>query len=63
LRNSIVRMRAALRFALAPEVEIILWETIADAEDDRLAALEVDKWDSEPLKPIRTDHYCRPRRL
>jgi hypothetical protein len=56
-------MRAALRFALAPEVEIILWETIADAEDDRLAALEVDKWDSEPLKPIRTDHYCRPRRL
>ena len=57
-----MRMRAALRFALAPEVEIILWEMIADAED-RLAALEVDKWDSEPLKPIRTDHYCRPRRL
>jgi hypothetical protein len=62
LRNRIMRMRAALRFALAPEVEIILWEMIADAED-RLAALEVDKWDSEPLKPIRTDHYCRPRRL
>jgi hypothetical protein len=36
---AIVRMRIALRFAVAPEVETILRELIADAED-RLAALE-----------------------
>jgi hypothetical protein len=39
LRKSIIRLRAALRFAKEPRVEAILREVIADAED-RLAALE-----------------------
>jgi hypothetical protein len=38
-RKSIIRLRAALRFAKEPRVEAILREVIADAED-RLAALE-----------------------
>jgi hypothetical protein len=39
LRKSIIRLRAALRFAGEPRVEAILREVIADAED-RLSALE-----------------------
>jgi hypothetical protein len=39
LRKSIIRLRAALRFAKEPRVETILREVIADAED-RLAELE-----------------------
>jgi hypothetical protein len=39
LRHRVVRMRAALRFAMNSEVEIILRELIADAED-RLLAIE-----------------------
>jgi hypothetical protein len=39
LRKSIIRLRAALRFAREPRTETIVREVIADAED-RLAALE-----------------------
>jgi hypothetical protein len=39
LRYHVQRMRAALRLAMDPEVENILRELIADAED-RLLALE-----------------------
>jgi hypothetical protein len=39
LRYRTMRLRIALRFAAAPEVETILRELIADAED-RLATLE-----------------------
>jgi hypothetical protein len=39
LRHRVLRMRAALRFAMKPEVESILRELIADAEA-RLLALE-----------------------
>jgi hypothetical protein len=39
LRRSVIRLRAALRFAREPQVETILREVIAHAED-RLAVLE-----------------------
>ena len=42
LRKSIIRLRAALRFAREPRTETILRDFIADAED-RLAALERPK--------------------
>jgi hypothetical protein len=39
LRRTVIRLRAALRFAREPRTETLLREVIADAED-RLAELE-----------------------
>jgi hypothetical protein len=49
LRYRVLRLRAALRFALAPQVEIILRELIADAED-RLLALEAKARETQGFK-------------
>jgi hypothetical protein len=50
LRYRVLRLRAALRFALAPQVESILRELIADAEE-RLVALEAKARETEGFKP------------
>jgi hypothetical protein len=50
LRKSIIRLRAALRFAREPRVETILREVIADAED-RLSVLERPEQPKQPLAP------------
>ena len=49
LRYRVLRLRAALRFALVPEVESILRELIADAEE-RLVILEVRAREMEVVK-------------
>jgi hypothetical protein len=50
LRKSIMRLRAALRFADEPNVETILREVIANAED-RLIELERPEQPKNPEAP------------
>jgi hypothetical protein len=53
LRRTIIRLRAALRFAKEPRTETILREVIADAED-RLAEAE------SPREPSKQKATKRP---
>jgi hypothetical protein len=52
LRHRVLRMRAALRFAMKPEVESILRELIADAEARLLALEQRDTQASPQAGPV-----------
>jgi hypothetical protein len=62
-RLHIIRLRAALRYAVEPRVELILRETIADMED-RLEELEAGLAESRPArkKSLHNQRETRPTR-